>query len=522
MDQLHYILMAVAVLLGAAGVFIGIAYRKNIGEKAIGSAEEKANRIIEEAKKKAEDIARAAHAKKKETLLEAKDEIHKNRVDFDKEVKERRSEISRQERRINQKEESLDKKAEAIDKKDEQLTRKNKELDNLKGEIEALKEKEIKQLEQISGMKREEAKEIILKEVESETKHDAAKMIKEITDSAKEEADAKAKWIVGLALQRCAADHAAEITVSVVNLPSDEMKGRIIGREGRNIRTLETLTGVDLIIDDTPEAVILSSFDPIRREIARIALERLIHDGRIHPARIEEMVEKARKEVENTIKQEGERATFETGVHGLHPELIKLLGKLHYRTSYGQNVLMHSIEVAHLSGVMASEMGVDVATAKRAGLLHDIGKSIDHEIDGSHVEIGANAARKYKEGHEVIHAIMAHHGDVEAETLIACIVQAADAISAARPGARRENIETYIKRLEKLEEIATSVDGVEKSYAIQAGREVRIMVKPEEVSDDSIVLLARDISKRIESELEYPGQIKINVIREVRAIEYAK
>ena len=371
-------------------------------------------------------------------------------------------------------------------------------------------------------MKREEAKEIILKEVESETKHDAAKMIKEITDSAKEEADAKAKWIVGLALQRCAADHAAEITVSVVNLPSDEMKGRIIRREGRNIRTLETLTGVDLIIDDTPEAVILSSFDPIRREIARIALERLIHDGRIHPARIEEMVEKARKEVENTIKQEGERATFETGVHGLHPELIKLLGKLHYRTSYGQNVLMHSIEVAHLSGVMAAEMGVDVATAKRAGLLHDIGKSIDHEIDGSHVEIGANAARKYKEGHEVIHAIMAHHGDVEAETLIACIVQAADAISAARPGARRENIETYIKRLEKLEEIATSVDGVEKSYAIQAGREVRIMVKPEEVSDDSIVLLARDISKRIESELEYPGQIKINVIREVRAIEYAK
>ncbi len=509
------VLIASAVVLGIISFFIGIQYRKRIAEKSIGSAENRAKIIIKDAEKEAQ-------AKKKELLVEAKEEIQRNRIETEKELKEARGEILRKEKRIAQKEETLDRKVASIEKKEEQLMQKDKELDVVRDKLEEAHNKQLDMLEKISGFTKEEAKNYLIKDIESEARHEAAMLVKEIEDKAREDAEKKAREIVGLAIQRCAADHAAEITVSVVALPNDEMKGRIIGREGRNIRTIETLTGIDLIIDDTPEAVILSGFDPIRREIARITLERLIHDGRIHPARIEEMVEKARKEVENTIKQEGERATFETGVHGLHPELIKLLGKLKYRTSYGQNVLMHSIEVAHLSGIMAAEMGVDVVVAKRAGLLHDIGKSIDHEVEGSHVDIGANVARKYKESDEIIHAIMAHHGDVDADTITACIVQAADAISAARPGARRENIETYIKRLEKLEEIATSFEGVERSFAIQAGREVRIMVKPENISDESMVLVAKDIVKKIEEELEYPGQIKVNVIREVRAIEYAK
>ncbi len=515
MDTLHYVLIAVAVVLGIIGIFIGILLRKGIAEKAIGSAEAEAKRIVEAAGK-------AAQAKKKEAIIEAKDEIHKLIVECDKEIKERRSEISRQERRISQKEESLDKKSEALEKKEELVNKKNKELEEMQAETANLHKKQIEQLEKIASLTKEEAKQTLIASIESEARHEAAMLIKEIEDQAKDEAEKKARKIIGLAIQRCAADHAAEVTVSVVALPNDEMKGRIIGREGRNIRTLETLTGIDLIIDDTPEAVVLSGFDPVRREVARLALENLIHDGRIHPTRIEETVEKAQKEVENIIKQEGERATFETGVNGLHPELIRLLGKLKYRTSYGQNVLMHSIEVSHLAGLMAAEMGADVNLAKRAGLLHDIGKALDHEVDGSHIEIGANVARKYKENNEVIHAIMAHHGDVEANTIIACLVQAADAISAARPGARRENIEMYIKRLEKLEEIATSFSGVERSFAIQAGREIRIMVKPDDVSDESMVLVAKDIVKKIEEELEYPGQIKVNVIREVRTVDYAK
>lgn len=454
--------------------------------------------------------------------MEAKEEIQKNRHEMEREIRDRRNEMTRQERRLQQKEESLDKKMDALEKKDEVLTKKNKELEQMQEDVAQIQKRQLEQLEKISGLSVEEAKDYLIRNIETEARYDAAKLVKSIETEAKEEAEKRARTIIGMAIQKCAADHVAETTVSVVSLPSDEMKGRIIGREGRNIRTLETLTGIDLIIDDTPEAVVLSGFDPIRREIARIALEKLIQDGRIHPARIEETVEKARREVENTIKQEGERASFETGVHGLHPEIIKLLGKLKYRTSYGQNVLMHSIEVAQLAGAMAGELGVDIAMAKRAGLLHDIGKAVDHEQEGSHVDIGANIARKYREGNEVIHAIMAHHGDIEPTTLIACIVQTADAVSAARPGARRENLETYIKRLQKLEEIATSFDGVEKSFAIQAGREVRIMVKPDDVNDETIILLARDIVKKIEQEMEYPGQIKVHVIREVRAIEYAK
>ena len=509
------ITISAAIIACVLGFFVGYICRKKIAESKIGGAEEKAKQIIEEGRK-------AAETKKKEALLEAKDEIHKSRTEFEKEIKDRRSEMSRQERRVQQKEESLDKKAEALEKKDELLNKKLKEVDVLKEETLKVKNAQLEILERISGLSVEEAKSYLLKNIESEVRHEAAILIKDIETQAKEEADKNAKNIISAAIQKCAADHVAEATVSVVALPNDEMKGRIIGREGRNIRALETATGIDLIIDDTPEAVVLSGFDPVRREIARMALEKLIVDGRIHPARIEETVEKCRKEIDAIIKQEGEQATFETGVHGLHPELIKLLGRMKYRTSYGQNVLKHSTEVAHLAGIMAGELGVDVKAAKRAGLLHDIGKSVDHEIEGSHVDIGVDIAKKYHESNEVVHAIAAHHGDVEANTVIACIVQACDAISAARPGARRENLETYIKRLEKLEELADSFNGVEKSYAIQAGREIRIMVKPEVIKDEETVLLARDIVKKIENEMEYPGQIKVNVIRETRSVDYAK
>lgn len=508
-------LLVVCVITAVISFRFGISHRKRVAEAEIGSAEEEAKRIIEEAKKQAEN-------KKRETLVEAKEEILKRKNDMEHELRERRNELNRHERRLLQKEEALDRKTENIEAKEELLNKKLKEVEQIKEETEELKRKEIEVLERISGLTAEEAKEYLLKNIESEVRHEAAMMINEIETQAREEAEKRAKEIIALSIQKCAADHVAETTVSVVPLPNDEMKGRIIGREGRNIRTIETLTGVDLIIDDTPEAVILSGFDPIRREIARVALEKLIADGRIHPARIEEMVERAKKEVENTIKQEGEQATFETGVHGLHPEMIRLLGKLKFRTSYGQNVLKHSIEVAHLCGLIAGELGADIVLAKRAGLLHDIGKAVDHEMEGSHVSIGVDLAKKYHESKEVLHAIEAHHGDVEPKTLIACIVQAADAISAARPGARRENLETYIKRLEKLEEIANNFEGVEKSYAIQAGREIRIIVKPEDVKDQDIPLVAREIVKRIENELEYPGQIKVNVIRETRAIDYAK
>ncbi len=514
------LIAALACVLVSVGVgFVsyksGFNRRKKIAEAEIGSAEEEAKRIVDNAYK-------AAQSKKKEALLEAKDEIHKARLEADKEIKERRNEITRQERRIQQKEETLDKKTETLEKKDEKLNEKMKELEKEKESLEKIRAQQMEELERISGLSVEDAKQFLLKNVESEVRHEAAMMIRDIESQAKEEAEKKAKNIIGLAIQKCAADHVSETTVSVVSLPNDEMKGRIIGREGRNIRTIESLTGVELIIDDTPEAVIISSFDPIRREVARLALEKLIMDGRIHPARIEEMVERAQKEVDATIKQEGEQATFDTGVHGLHPELIKLLGRLRYRTSYGQNVLKHSIEVAHVAGIMAGELGVDITIAKRAGLLHDIGKAVDHEIEGSHVTIGVDLARKYKEGASVIHAIEAHHGDVEANTVVACLVQAADAISAARPGARRENIETYIKRLQKLEEIATSFDGVEKSFAIQAGREVRIMVKPDRIGDGDMDFIAREIVKKIESDMEYPGQIKVNIIRETRTVAFAK
>lgn len=511
--------LSIGIVIAVIASFIafkrGMEARRRTAEAKIGSAEQEAERIVSEAQ-------RLGEGKKREILLEAKEEVHRSRVELDREIKERRNEIQRQERRLVQKEESLDRKVEALEQKDEALNRKMKDVQASQEKITELQRKQMEELERISGLSVEDAKIYLLKNIEDEVKHEAAILVKELEAKAKEEADKKAKDIIATAIQKCAADHASEVTVSVVPLPNDEMKGRIIGREGRNIRALETLTGIDLIIDDTPEAVILSGFDPIRREVARIALEKLILDGRIHPARIEEMVEKARKEVENIIRQEGDHATFETGVHGLHPEIIKLLGKLKFRTSYGQNVLNHSMEVAHLAGLMAAELGVDVTLAKRAGLLHDIGKAVDHEIEGSHITIGADIAKKYREGNDVINAIMAHHGDVEATSVIAVLVQAADSISAARPGARRETLESYIKRIEKLEEIANSFEGVEKSYAIQAGREIRIIVKPDEVSDEGMVLKSREIVKRIESELEYPGQIKVNVIRETRAIEYAK
>lgn len=509
------VLAVVFALLNIASFFVGVTYRKKIAEKEFGSAEEKAKAIIADAEKDAK-------AKQREILLEGKEAAQKLKTEAEAEIKERRREISVQERRINQKEETLDRKTDSLEKKDHLLSQKLKDMDKKEAEITEIKQQQLDNLEKISGLTRDEARDLIMADIENQTRHDAAVMVKEIEQQAKENAERNARNIIASSIQKVAADHVAETTVSVVNLPSDEMKGRIIGREGRNIRTLETATGVDLIIDDTPEAVILSSFDPIRREVARIALEKLIVDGRIHPARIEETVAKARKEVEATIKQEGETASFETGVHGLHPELIKLLGKLRFRTSYGQNVLKHSIEVSHLAGVMAGELGADVTLAKRAGLLHDIGKAVDHEIEGSHVTIGADIAKKYKENKEVVHAIMAHHGDVDANTLIAQLVQAADAISAARPGARRENLESYIKRLQKLEEIANEFEGVEKSFAIQAGREIRIMVKPEVINDDGMIIVAKEIVKRIETELEYPGQIKISLIRETRAVDYAK
>ena len=497
------------------GFASGVEHRKQIAEAQFGSAEEKAKAIIAEAEK-------LADSKKREAMLEAKEENQKLRQELDKEIKERRNEISRQEHRLNQKEETLDKKTDNLEKKEQNLNNKMRALDKKEHEIAEIKQKQTEELERISGLTKEEAKNILIQEIEMSARHDAALLVKEIEQEAKETAEKKAKNIVAMSIQKVAADHVAETTVSVVNLPSDEMKGRIIGREGRNIRTLETLTGVDLIIDDTPEAVIVSSFDPIRREVAKMSLEKLIVDGRIHPARIEESVEKSRKEVEAIIKQEGENAAFSTGVHGLHPELIKLLGKLKYRTSYGQNVLNHSMEVAYLAGVMAGELDCDVNLAKRAGLLHDIGKAVDHEVEGSHVTIGADIAKKFRENKDVVHAIMAHHGDVEAQTIIATLVQAADAISAARPGARRENLETYIKRLQKLEEIADSFGGVEKSFAIQAGREIRIMIKPEVVTDEGMIITAKEIAKKIESELEYPGQIKVSLIRETRAVDYAK
>ena len=513
---LAIILIVVAAVVGiGAGFGFGVTYRKKVAEREIGSAEAEATRIINEA-------IRGAESKKKEMLLEVKDEIHKSRTEHEKEMKERRAEITKQERRLEQKEATLDKKTEAFEKKEEELAKKLQKAAETQAEADMAKAQQMKVLENISGLTQEQAKQILLQSVEDEVRHETAMKIKEIEQQLKDEADDKAREIIATAIQRCAADHAAETTVSVVPLPNDEMKGRIIGREGRNIRTLETITGVDLIIDDTPEAITVSSFDPVRREVARLALEKLIVDGRIHPTRIEDMVEKAQREVDRVIREEGERACYETGVHNLNPELVKILGRQKYRTSYGQNVLNHSIEVAHIAGLMAAELGVDVAMAKRAGLLHDLGKSIDHEVEGSHVQLGADLARKYKENAAIVNAIEAHHGDVEPKTVIAVLVQAADAVSAARPGARRENVENYIRRLQKLEELTGSWPGVDKAYAIQAGREVRIMVKPEVVTEDNMILLARDIAKKIEAELEYPGQIKVNVIRETKAVEYAK
>ena len=510
-------IVAAAAFAAAAVLFflLGIRYRTRVAEKEISSAEEEATRIINEAIKSSE-------SKKREALVEAKEEILKSRSEYEKEVKERRADLQKQERRLQQKEENLDHKMDAIEKKEEALAAKHADADKANEEIQIIKRSQTEMLERISGFTADQAKDYLIAQVESEVTHETALKIKEIEARAKDEADSRAREIVATAIQRCAADHVAEITVSVVPLPNDEMKGRIIGREGRNIRTLETLTGADLIIDDTPEAITVSCFEPVRREIARLALEKLIADGRIHPTHIEEMVEKARREVEATIRAEGERAVLETGVRGLHPELQKMLGRLRYRTSYGQNVLQHSIEVSHIAGLMAAELGADVQAAKRAGLLHDIGKAVDHEMEGTHVALGVEFCRKYREKEDIIHAIQAHHNDVECKTLVSCLVQAADAISAARPGARRENLENYIKRLEKLEEITGSYPGVEKSYAIQAGREVRVMVKPEQVSEDQMVILARELAKRIENELEYPGQIKVHVLRETKVVEYAK
>ncbi len=514
--MLPYIIGGIAAVVCAViGFVVGSAHRRRSAEAAIGSAEEEARRILSDAMKNAEQ-------KKKEALLEAKDEIHQLRQETEKDLRERRSEVQRQEHRIQQKEESLDRKTDNLEAKEEKLAARTKEIDAKLEECDRIKQSQLDLLEKISGFTKEQAKTHLLEMLDGELTHEKAVKIMEFEQQSKEDSDMIAKYILGHAIQRCAHDHSSEMTVSAVALPNDEMKGRIIGREGRNIRALETATGVDLIIDDTPETIILSSFDPVRREIARVALEKLILDGRIHPGRIEETARKAADEVEATIKQEGERAMIDAGVHNLHPELIRLLGKLKYRTSYGQNVLNHSIEVCLLSGLIAAEMGADVTLAKRAGLLHDIGKALDHEQEGSHIQLGVEAAKKYKENDTIINAIQAHHGDVEAKTVIACIVQAADAISAARPGARRENIENYIKRLEKLEEIANSFSGVETSFAIQAGREVRIVVKPEVVSDDQMILMSHQIAERIENELEYPGQIKVNVIRESRAVEYAK
>jgi len=504
-------MIAAVVIASVAGYLL----RKFIAEAKINSAETAAKKLLTEAEKEAE-------AKKKEAILEAKDEVHRMRNDIEKETRERRAELQRTERRLLQKEESIDRKVDTLEKREENINRKEQEVEKVREDIRELHKQQVAELERLSGLTSEEARSLLLANIEEEIRHDAAVMIRNIEAEAKEEGDKRAREIVSNAIQRCAADHAVETTVSVVELPNDEMKGRIIGREGRNIRTFETMTGIDLIIDDTPEAVIISGFDPIRRETARLALEKLITDGRIHPARIEEMVEKAKKEIEVQIREEGEQATFEVGVHGLHPELVKLLGRLRFRTSYGQNVLKHSIEVAYLAKMMAAELGANEEIAKRAGLLHDIGKSIDHEVDGPHVTIGEELARKYKESPEVIHAIAAHHGDIEANSIEAVLVQAADAVSAARPGARRETLEAYIKRLEKLEQIADSFEGVEKAFAIQAGREIRIMVKPERIDDLAAIQVARDIVKRIEKDLEYPGQIKVTVIRETRAVDYAK
>ena len=497
------------------GFVLGMTYRKKVAEREISSAEDEAKRIIN-------DAIKSAESKKREALVEAKEEIHKSRSEFAREEKARRADLQKQERRLQQKEENLDRKTDSLERKNETLARKIADVEAQQQEIALIKKSQLEMLEKVSGYTVDEAKAYLINALKDEVTHEMAVKVKEIEAQYKDEAEERAREIIVTAIQRCAADHASEVTVSVVPLPNDEMKGRIIGREGRNIRSIETLTGCDLIIDDTPEAITVSSFDPVRREVARLALEKLIADGRIHPARIEEMVAKAQKEVNATIKAEGERAVFETNIHGVNPEIIKLLGRMKYRTSYGQNVLQHSIEVSHISGLIAAELGVDVNTAKRAGLLHDIGKAIDHEVEGSHVSIGVDICKKYKESEAVIHAIEAHHGDVEPRTVVACIVQAADAISASRPGARRENIENYVKRLEKLEEISKSFPGIAGSYAIQAGREIRVMVKPEEVSEDQMVLLARDIAKKIEEELTYPGQIKVHVLRETKAVEYAK
>ena len=520
MEALWYVL--VAVLSIAVGVFAGMVLRKKVAEGKIGSAEQEAKRIVVDAEKQAETKKKEAEARKKEALIEAKEEILKHRNDVERELKERRAEQSKNENRLAQKEANLDKKSEALEKKNEQLDKKLKDADVVRAQVDEALEKQLKVLEQISGLSIDEAKEQLIEKVESQVKHELAQRLDELEQQFKENSEEKARNILSLAIQRCAADHVAEATISVVALPNEEMKGRIIGREGRNIQKIETLTGVELIIDDTPEAITISGFDPVRREVARVALEKLISDGRIHPTRIEEMVEKAQKEVDASVKQAGERATFEVGIHGIHSDLVKLLGRLRYRSSYGQNVLKHSIEVAFLAGIMAEELGVDANAARRAGLLHDIGKAFPHDVEGSHVEIGVNAAKKYKESKEVVHAIEAHHNDVEPRTILAILVQAADAISAARPGARREDMENYIKRLQKLEEIATSFEGVDKAYAIQAGREVRVMVKPEQVNDEGMKLIAREMAAKIQAEMKYPGQIKVHLIRESRVADFAK